>query len=128
MYGKNATCYIRPGSGPILIRIESNAGHGGSTGTSPVSKVIEEWADKIGFAAHFMPAGALSAPRAGPGHPRSPSAAERAHEEHGRREPLGPRLRERDLARELRPLAVDHLDVAHEPGLVAHNREVGRAL
>ncbi len=53
-----------PGSGPILIRIESNAGHGGSTGTSPVSKVIEEWADKIGFAAHFMPTGALSAPRA----------------------------------------------------------------
>jgi prolyl oligopeptidase len=53
-----------PGAGPVLIRIESNAGHGGSSGTSPVSKVIEEWADKIGFAAHFMPKGALAAPAA----------------------------------------------------------------
>ena len=53
-----------PGSGPILIRIESNAGHGGSTGTSPVSKVIEEWADKIGFAAHYAGRDALTAPRA----------------------------------------------------------------
>ena len=52
-----------PGSGPVLIRIESNAGHGGSTGTSPVTKVIDEWADKIGFAAHFLPAGTLSPPR-----------------------------------------------------------------
>ena len=52
-----------PGSGPILIRIESNAGHGGSTGSSPVSKVIAEWADKIGFAAHYMPPGSLELPR-----------------------------------------------------------------
>jgi len=53
-----------PGAGPVLIRIDSNAGHGGSSGTSPVSKVIDEWADKIGFAAHFMPAGSLELPRA----------------------------------------------------------------
>jgi prolyl oligopeptidase len=51
-----------PGSGPILIRIESNAGHGGSSGTSPVSKTIDEWADKMGFAAHFLPAGTLTLP------------------------------------------------------------------
>ena len=51
-----------PGSGPILIRIESNSGHGGSTGTSPVSKTIAEWADRMGFAAHYLPAGSLSLP------------------------------------------------------------------
>jgi prolyl oligopeptidase len=51
-----------PGSGPILIRIESDTGHGGSTGTSPVSKTIDEWADKMGFAAHFLPAGTLARP------------------------------------------------------------------
>jgi prolyl oligopeptidase len=50
------------GSGPVLIRIDSNAGHGGSSGTSPVSKTIDEWADKMGFAAHFLPAGALTLP------------------------------------------------------------------
>lgn len=53
------------GAGPVLIRIETNAGHGGSSGTSPVSKVIAEWADKLGFAAHFMPAGSLTLPAAG---------------------------------------------------------------
>ncbi|HEY4988727.1 MAG TPA: prolyl oligopeptidase family serine peptidase, partial [Opitutaceae bacterium] len=53
-----------PGSGPILIRIDSNAGHGGSTGSSPVSKVIDEWADKLGFSAHFMPPGTLAPPPA----------------------------------------------------------------
>jgi prolyl oligopeptidase len=53
-----------PGAGPVLIRIESNAGHGGSSGTSPVSKVIEEWADKLAFAAHFMPKGSLELPPA----------------------------------------------------------------
>jgi prolyl oligopeptidase len=52
-----------PGSGPVLIRIEHNAGHGGSSGTSPVSKVIAEWADKLGFAAHYMPPGTLEVPR-----------------------------------------------------------------
>ena len=51
-----------PGAGPVLIRIESNAGHGGSTGTSPVSKVIDEWADKVGFAAHYVAPGTLAAP------------------------------------------------------------------
>jgi prolyl oligopeptidase len=53
-----------PGSGPILIRIEHNAGHGGSSGTSPVSKTIDEWADKMGFAVHYLPAGALTLPGA----------------------------------------------------------------
>jgi prolyl oligopeptidase len=53
-----------PGSGPILIRIEHNAGHGGSSGTSPVSKTIDEWADKMGFAVHYLPAGALKLPAA----------------------------------------------------------------
>jgi prolyl oligopeptidase len=53
-----------PGSGPILIRIEPNAGHGGSSGSSPVSKTIDEWADKMGFAAHYMPPGSLSLPAA----------------------------------------------------------------
>jgi prolyl oligopeptidase len=43
------------GSGhPVLIRIESNAGHGGSTGTTPVSKTINEWTDMFGFAAHIL--------------------------------------------------------------------------
>jgi prolyl oligopeptidase len=49
---------------PILIRIDSNAGHGGSSGTAPVSKTIDEWADRMGFAAHFMPEGALVLPKA----------------------------------------------------------------
>ncbi len=48
---------------PILIRIDSNAGHGGSSGTAPVAKAIDEWADRMGFAAHFMPAGALILPK-----------------------------------------------------------------
>ncbi|HEY1793679.1 MAG TPA: prolyl oligopeptidase family serine peptidase [Opitutaceae bacterium] len=55
-----------PGSGPILIRIEHNAGHGGSTGSSPVSKTIDEWTDEMGFAAHFMPEGSLQLPAPGP--------------------------------------------------------------
>ena len=41
------------GNRPILIRIDSNTGHGGSGGTAPVAKAIEEWADRIGFAAHY---------------------------------------------------------------------------
>jgi prolyl oligopeptidase len=41
-------------SHPVLIRIESNAGHGGSTGTTPVSKTINEWTDMFGFAAHIL--------------------------------------------------------------------------
>jgi prolyl oligopeptidase len=39
---------------PALIRIETNAGHGGSSGTTPVSKTIEEWTDVLGFAAHEL--------------------------------------------------------------------------
>ncbi len=44
---------VAPEAGPILIHIESNAGHGGSSGTSPVSKTIEDWAYRMGFGAHF---------------------------------------------------------------------------
>ena len=44
---------VAPGAGPILIHIESNAGHGGSTGTSPVSKTIADWAYRMGFGAHY---------------------------------------------------------------------------
>lgn len=44
---------VAPEAGPILIHIESNAGHGGSSGTSPVSKTIEDWAYRMGFAAHY---------------------------------------------------------------------------
>ncbi len=40
-------------AGPILIHIEANAGHGGSSGTSPVSKTIEDWAYRMGFGAHY---------------------------------------------------------------------------
>ncbi len=41
-----------PGSGPILIHVEPNAGHGGSSGTTPVAKTIAEWALRMGFGAH----------------------------------------------------------------------------
>ncbi len=44
---------VDPSSGPILIHIETNAGHGGSSGTSPVSKTIADWSLRLGFAAHF---------------------------------------------------------------------------
>ena len=40
-------------AGPILIHIEANAGHGGSSGTSPVSKTIADWAYRMGFGAHY---------------------------------------------------------------------------
>jgi prolyl oligopeptidase len=52
------------GAGPVLIRIDTNTGHGGSSGTSPVSKTIDEWADKMGFAAHFVAPGTLTLPSA----------------------------------------------------------------
>ena len=39
---------------PVLIHIETNAGHGGASGTSPVSKTIEDWAYRMGFAAHYL--------------------------------------------------------------------------
>jgi prolyl oligopeptidase len=44
---------VAPGAGPILIHVEFNAGHGGSSGSSPVSKTIEDWALRMGFGAHF---------------------------------------------------------------------------
>lgn len=40
-------------AGPVLIHIEANAGHGGASGTSPVSKTIADWAYRMGFGAHF---------------------------------------------------------------------------
>ena len=40
-----------PDSGPIMIRIETRAGHGAG---KPTSKLIEESADKLAFAAHFL--------------------------------------------------------------------------
>jgi len=44
---------VAPGAGPVLIHIEANAGHGGSSGTSPVSKTIADWAYRMGFGAHY---------------------------------------------------------------------------
>ena len=39
------------GENPVLIRIETNAGHGAGT---PVSKIIEQWADIYGFTLYNM--------------------------------------------------------------------------
>jgi prolyl oligopeptidase len=39
------------GSNPVLIRIETNAGHGAGT---PVSKTIEQYADIFGFTLYNM--------------------------------------------------------------------------
>lgn len=44
---------VAPEAGPVLIHIEANAGHGGSSGSSPVSKTIADWALRMGFGAHF---------------------------------------------------------------------------
>jgi prolyl oligopeptidase len=44
---------VAPEAGPVLIHIESNAGHGGSSGTTPISKTIEDWAYRMGFGAHY---------------------------------------------------------------------------
>jgi prolyl oligopeptidase len=49
---------VAPDAGPILIHIEANAGHGGSTGTTPVSKTIADWAYRMGFGAHYTGWGA----------------------------------------------------------------------
>jgi prolyl oligopeptidase len=40
-----------PAAGPVMIRIEVKAGHGAG---KPTSKIIEESADKLAFAAHFL--------------------------------------------------------------------------
>ena len=40
-----------PGALPVMIRIETRAGHGAG---KPTSKLIEENADKLAFAAHFL--------------------------------------------------------------------------
>ena len=40
-----------PGAKPILIRIETRAGHGAG---KPTSKLIEDSADKLAFALHFL--------------------------------------------------------------------------
>ena len=40
-----------PAAGPALIRIETKAGHGAG---KPTTKIIEEAADKLAFAAHFL--------------------------------------------------------------------------
>ncbi|MBS0630923.1 MAG: S9 family peptidase [Verrucomicrobia bacterium] len=53
---------VAGGKNPALIRIESNAGHGGSSGTTPVSKTIDEWTDMIGFSVAHLPAGAAKVP------------------------------------------------------------------
>jgi prolyl oligopeptidase len=39
------------GTNPVLIRIETNAGHGAGT---PVSKTIEQYADIFGFTLYNM--------------------------------------------------------------------------
>ncbi len=46
-----ASAYNGPGALPIFLRCETRAGH--STG-KPTSKLIEEEADKLAFAAHFL--------------------------------------------------------------------------
>ncbi|MDP1579219.1 MAG: prolyl oligopeptidase family serine peptidase [Candidatus Didemnitutus sp.] len=48
---------VAPDAGPIYIHIEANAGHGGSSGSSPVSKTIADWALRMGFGAHFAAGG-----------------------------------------------------------------------
>jgi len=39
------------GANPVLIRVETNAGHGAGT---PVSKTIEQYADIFGFTLYHM--------------------------------------------------------------------------
>ena len=46
-----ASAYDGPGALPILIRIETRAGHGAG---KPISKVIEETADKLAFAEYYL--------------------------------------------------------------------------
>lgn len=44
----------RADAGPVVIRIDTKAGHGGASGTLPVAKSIDEWADRLGFALHYL--------------------------------------------------------------------------
>ena len=44
----------RADAGPVVIRIDTNAGHGGASGTLPIAKSIDEWADRLGFALHYV--------------------------------------------------------------------------
>jgi prolyl oligopeptidase len=39
------------GSAPILIRVETRAGHGAG---KPTSKVIDEWADRLAFLSNAL--------------------------------------------------------------------------
>jgi prolyl oligopeptidase len=57
-----AAVAARPDAGPVLIRIDTNTGHGGSSGSSPVAKTIDEWADRMAFAVHYLPPGAVAWP------------------------------------------------------------------
>ncbi|MCR6656659.1 MAG: prolyl oligopeptidase family serine peptidase [Opitutus sp.] len=53
---------VAGGRRPALVRIEANAGHGGSSGTTPVSKTIDEWTDMFGFAVKNIAPGAAHVP------------------------------------------------------------------
>jgi prolyl oligopeptidase len=41
-----------PGSLPVMVRIETSAGH--TIGGTPTSKLIDEASDQLAFAAHFL--------------------------------------------------------------------------
>ncbi len=43
--------YNGPGALPVMVRIETRAGHGAG---KPIGKIIDETADKLAFAAHFL--------------------------------------------------------------------------
>ncbi len=53
-YAATLQAAVAGGARPALIRIDVKAGHGGSSGTTPVSKTIDEWTDLLGFAAHQL--------------------------------------------------------------------------
>ncbi len=56
---KQAAIRTTPYYGPVLIRIDAASGTGGSQ----ASRTIDAWADRMGFAAHFLPPGALTLPK-----------------------------------------------------------------